>query len=166
MSYVIGILTFILFLDSLLLILLILIQLPKKDAGAGTAFGGGTTDALFGAGSGNALTKITKWAASIFLGLALLLSALNSSAHRGTSNIRKELNKQAATAPAVPVQPAPVPSLSPSLVASNQAMAAITNIVSAFGPTTTVSNAAVATATNAVNALESAKKAAPIPGKK
>ena len=43
-----------------------LIQLPKKDAGAGLAFGGGATDALFGAGSGNVLTKITKYAATVF----------------------------------------------------------------------------------------------------
>ena len=46
----------ILFLISLFLILLVLVQLPKKDAGLGTAFGGGTTDALFGAGAGNVLT--------------------------------------------------------------------------------------------------------------
>ena len=47
-------------LNCLLLILLVLVQLPKKDAGAGMAFGGGAADALFGAGSGNVLTKITK----------------------------------------------------------------------------------------------------------
>jgi preprotein translocase subunit SecG len=62
MSFVIGILTVLLVLNCLLLILLVLIQLPKKDAGAGMAFGGGAADALFGAGSGNALTKITKYA--------------------------------------------------------------------------------------------------------
>ncbi|MDR3378172.1 MAG: preprotein translocase subunit SecG, partial [Verrucomicrobiae bacterium] len=63
MSFIAGILTFVLVLNCLFLILLVLVQLPKKDAGAGIAFGGGTADALFGAGSGNALTKITKWAA-------------------------------------------------------------------------------------------------------
>ena len=57
-----------------MLILLVLMQLPKKEAGAGLAFGGGATDALFGAGSGNVLTKITKYAAVIFFALALLLS--------------------------------------------------------------------------------------------
>ena len=46
-----------------------LVQLPKKDAGAGMAFGAGTADALFGAGSGNLLTKITGWAAGILLAL-------------------------------------------------------------------------------------------------
>ena len=51
MGLLLGVLTFILVVDCLLLILLILIQLPKKEAGIGTAFGGSATDALFGAGS-------------------------------------------------------------------------------------------------------------------
>ena len=67
-------LTVVLFLNCLFLILLVLVQLPKKEAGLGTAFGGGTTDALFGAGAGNVLTKLTKWNAVIFLFLCLLLS--------------------------------------------------------------------------------------------
>ena len=58
--------------------LLVLIQLPKKEAGAGMAFGGGATDALFGAGSGTVLTKITKWSAVAFFCLAFVLSILNS----------------------------------------------------------------------------------------
>ena len=66
--------TVILFLNSLFLVLLVLVQLPKKEAGLGTAFGGGTTDALFGAGAGNVLTKLTKWNAGIFLFLCLFLS--------------------------------------------------------------------------------------------
>ena len=40
--------------------IIVLIQLPKKDAGAGLAFGGAASDALFGAGSGNVLTKVTE----------------------------------------------------------------------------------------------------------
>ena len=67
-------LTVILFLNCLFLILLVLVQLPKKEAGLGTAFGGGTTDALFGAGAGNVLTKLTKWNAVLFLVLCLFLS--------------------------------------------------------------------------------------------
>ena len=69
-----NLLTVVLFLNSLFLILLVLVQLPKKEAGLGTAFGGGATDALFGAGAGNVLTKLTKWNAIIFLFLCLLLS--------------------------------------------------------------------------------------------
>jgi preprotein translocase subunit SecG len=68
----------ILFLDSLVLVLLILLQLPKKEAGAGMAFGGSATDALFGAGSGNAMTTITKYSAGIFFGAALLLAVITS----------------------------------------------------------------------------------------
>ena len=56
MGFLIVVLTVVLVLDCAALILLVLIQLPKKDAGAGLAFGGGATDALFGAGSGNVLT--------------------------------------------------------------------------------------------------------------
>jgi preprotein translocase subunit SecG len=76
MSFIVGILTVLLVLNCLLLILLVLIQLPKKDAGAGMAFGAGAADALFGAGSGNALTKITKYATVVFLLMALALGYL------------------------------------------------------------------------------------------
>jgi protein translocase SecG subunit len=86
MSFVIGILTFLLLINCLLLILLVLVQLPKKDAGAGMAFGGGTADALFGSGSGNALTKITKYAAAIFLALSLFLGFLQSKARTDSSS--------------------------------------------------------------------------------
>jgi len=67
-------LTVILFLNCLFLVLLVLVQLPKKEAGLGTSFGGGATDALFGSGAGNVLTKLTKWCAILFLSLCLLLS--------------------------------------------------------------------------------------------
>jgi preprotein translocase subunit SecG len=83
MSFFIGILTFLLIVNCLLLILLVLVQLPKKDAGAGLAFGGGTADALFGAGSGNVLTKITKYATGVLLVLALLTSYLWDKGHQG-----------------------------------------------------------------------------------
>lgn len=76
MNIFIWLLTFALVIDCLVLILLVLIQLPKKEAGMGQAFGGGATDALFGAGSGNALTKMTKYTAGIFFVLTLLISVL------------------------------------------------------------------------------------------
>lgn len=78
MSFIAGILTFLLIVNCAVLVLLILVQLPKKDAGAGLAFGGGTADALFGAGSGNALTKITKWATVAFIALAVILGSLET----------------------------------------------------------------------------------------
>src|SRR5213593_2011933 len=96
MAFLIGLLTVGMVLDCLILIFLVLIQLPKKEAGAGLAFGAGATDALFGAGSGNVLTKVTKYAAGFFLGLAMLLSVLNinySNRNRGNETLKKELEK-------------------------------------------------------------------------
>lgn len=106
MGILIGFLTVILVLNCLFLILLVLIQLPKKEAGAGIAFGGGATDALFGAGSGTALTKITKYSAGLFMGLAVLLTVLNANhVNAGKRSIEEELKKRAAagdvSAPAV-----------------------------------------------------------------
>src|SRR4051794_14110724 len=99
--------------DCLMLILLVLIQLPKKEAGAGLAFGGGATDALFGAGSGNMLTKITKWCAGIFFGLALLLSVLGSHANRAPgSDLKQRLSQPAAGTPP-PVATPGAPSTTP-----------------------------------------------------
>src|SRR6266550_2327944 len=78
MAFLIGFLTLVMVLDCVIVVLLVLIQLPKKEAGAGLAFGGSATDALFGAGSGTVLTRITKYAATAFFVLALLLSILQS----------------------------------------------------------------------------------------
>lgn len=110
MSFVAGLLTAVLVLDSLFLILLILVQLPKKEAGVGQAFGGGATDALFGAGTGNALTKMTKYAAAIFLGLCLVLYLMGGAARRGGSNVREEL-KKAGAGSVLPPKPTAPPSL-------------------------------------------------------
>jgi preprotein translocase subunit SecG len=88
MKLVIVLLTGVLVLDCLFLILLILVQLPKKEAGLGQAFGSTTTDALFGAGSGNVLTKLTKYAAGVFFILALILSILSSHANVGRKRTR------------------------------------------------------------------------------
>ncbi len=77
-GFFLGLLTVVLAVNCLFLVLLILIQLPKKEAGIGTAFGGAATDALFGAGTGNALTKMTKYSATIFFALSLVLSMANS----------------------------------------------------------------------------------------
>ena len=111
MMFFIGLLTFLLVINCLLLILLVLVQLPKKDAGAGMAFGGGTADALFGAGSGNALTKITKYAAGIFLGLSLVLGWMQSRAHNegSASQFTKLLEQQQQQTPLAPPATTPQP---------------------------------------------------------
>jgi preprotein translocase subunit SecG len=56
----------------------------------GTAFGGGATDALFGAGTGNALTNLTKYCTITFFVLTLGLSVLNA---RHTSAKRSQLGQ-------------------------------------------------------------------------
>ena len=94
MSFIVGILTFFLVVNCALLILLILIQLPKKDAGAGMAFGGAAADALFGAGSGNVLTKVTKYSTMIFFGLALVLGYLQNRVHNQGSVLEFEKQVQ------------------------------------------------------------------------
>jgi len=109
MALLIGFLTFVLVMNCLFLMLLVLIQLPKKEAGAGIAFGGGATDALFGAGSGNALTNLTKYSASVFLCLALLLGFLNLHAARRSARTVEELltasPAKSAPAAATPLAP-------------------------------------------------------------
>jgi protein translocase SecG subunit len=120
MSFIVGILTFLIVVNSALLILLVLVQLPKKDAGAGLAFGGGAADALFGAGSGNALTKITKWATGIFFALAIILGhEQNKLNHTDSSAFIQKVQQQSQT-PAAPItQPSPQPSAPSATPATN-----------------------------------------------
>jgi preprotein translocase subunit SecG len=143
MAFVAGILTALLVLNCLLLILLVLIQLPKKDAGAGMAFGGGAADALFGAGSGNALTKITKWATVIFFAMALLLGYLEDQLHNksSASEFEKQVQQQQQQ------NQAPLaPSSSPPAAPAPNAAAATNNLLSV--PLTTPGNAPAAAPTN------------------
>jgi preprotein translocase subunit SecG len=118
MTLLIGFLTLVLFLNCLVLALLILIQLPKKEAGLGLAFGSSATDALFGAGSGNALTKMTKYAAALFLALSMVLSMMT--AHRSRQSGRlldQELQRKASAATVVPA-PAAAPATAPTVIPS------------------------------------------------
>src|SRR5579872_3772347 len=95
MAFIAGILTGLLVLNCLVFILLVLIQLPKKDAGVGMAFGGGAADALFGAGSGTALTKLTKYTATAFFILVFVLSYLNIHANPSAgSALKSAIEKQ------------------------------------------------------------------------
>jgi preprotein translocase subunit SecG len=125
MSFIAGILTFFLVINCLVLILLVLIQLPKKDAGAGLAFGGGAADALFGAGSGNALTKITKWSAGIFFALALSLGWMQSRSHHGSgvSEFEKQVQQKQMQTPVTTPPAAPAAS-QPAAMTTNNLLAA------------------------------------------
>src|SRR5258706_7288014 len=97
MSIVIWLFSFLLVLDCLVLMLLILIQLPKKEAGMGQAFGGGATDALFGAGSGTALTKMTKYTTVTFFVLTLLLWVLKGQEVRSSKSTLEKTMQQLGT---------------------------------------------------------------------
>jgi preprotein translocase subunit SecG len=114
MGFLIGLLTIVMVLDCLVLMFLVLIQLPKKEAGAGLAFGGAASDALFGAGSGTVLTKITKYAAGIFFVLALVLSVMQRSYHTRTTSAFEAGLKQAGPPPGLPAAPAQAPLAPPA----------------------------------------------------
>jgi preprotein translocase subunit SecG len=122
MAFFIGLLTFAMVVDCLILVLLVLMQLPKKDAGAGVAFGGAATDALFGAGSGNFLTKATKYAATTFFVLALILSILQSSfAHRSGSKFEQLIQQQQTQPSTAPATAAPAP-MAPAAPGTNMSL--------------------------------------------
>jgi preprotein translocase subunit SecG len=129
MGFLIGLLTVVMVLDCVVLILLVLIQLPKKEAGAGLAFGGAATDALFGAGSGNVLTKITKYAASTFFVLAVVLSLMQSYYYRRNATVfQRELEQPSTRAGMPATQPqATTPASTPQTPATQPAVAPGTN---------------------------------------
>lgn len=123
MTLLVGFLTAILVLVCLLLILLVLMQLPKKEAGLGTAFGSTATDALFGAGTGNALSKLTKYSTVIFIVLSVALACIGSYQTRqtGGSRLKEAIEKAATTMPA-PVAPAaksPASAAKPAVALTN-----------------------------------------------
>lgn len=123
MIFVIGLLTVVLVLNCLLLILLVLIQLPKKEAGAGLAFGGAATDALFGAGSGNVLTKTTKYATISFFVLLLCIGLAQGSVFKKDGTKFKKAVEESSQQTA-PTTLAPAPGKTPD------AAAALTNLQS------------------------------------
>jgi protein translocase SecG subunit len=129
LTFAIYLFSIVLILDCLLLGLLILIQLPKKEAGVGVAFGGGAADALFGAGSGTALSNLTKYTATLFFVLVFALSVMNNHARR--SNI-SDLQRQLSRLPAIPVPAAqpmtPAPSAASTSNAASAAASPATNL--------------------------------------
>src|SRR6185295_11525616 len=130
----IGFLTVVLVLDSLLLILLVLIQLPKKEAGAGVAFGGAATDALFGAGTGNVLTKTTKIATIVFFALLLVIGVMQNSYYnkaKAAKEVTERVEKAAASSP----MPTATPTVTP--VASNAPAAALPALTNLPAPVAT-----------------------------
>ena len=107
MSILIPILTTVLVLNCFFLVLLILIQLPKKESGSGLAFGGGALDMALGAGAGNVLTRFTKYSASLFLILCLVLAVIGNNGNKsalesGLSEVPKAANPEITIPPTVP----------------------------------------------------------------
>jgi preprotein translocase subunit SecG len=122
MAFIIVLLTLGMVLTCVILVLLVLVQLPKKEAGGVLAFGASGADALFGAGSGTMLTKITKYAAATFFVLAIVLSLLQNAYHNrhvtgfGTG-LGKPLERPSmAVPPAATTPTAPAPSSTPGML--------------------------------------------------
>ena len=97
----------------------------------GQAFGGAATDALFGAGSGNVLTKATKWGAAVFFALAITLTIMGTyKTSSGTGGRLQKImneNKPAATVPAAkPAAETPATPTVPAQPAANNAAAPVT----------------------------------------
>ena len=133
MNIVIILLSFILVVSSLFLILLVLVQLPKKEAGLGQAFGSSTTDALFGPGSGNMLTKMTKWTAGIFFSLVILIWILqgHNARARGVDPRSRLTAAEKAELDPKPVAPAAAVSTN-TMTNTNLLLNAATNAVNAI----------------------------------
>ncbi|MCX5907862.1 MAG: preprotein translocase subunit SecG [Deltaproteobacteria bacterium] len=105
----------------LLLIMIVLLQ-TGKGSDIGAAFGGGSSQTLFGStGPAGFLTKITTGIAVIFMVTSIVLAY--SSSHRTGASIMKEKPKKEAPLPPTPVekgtpiapeQPAPAQSAPPA----------------------------------------------------
>ena len=147
MTLLIGFLTAVLVLVCIFLIFLVLMQLPKKEAGLGTAFGASATDALFGAGTGNALSKMTKYSTGIFIVLTIVLACIGSYQNRrsGGTKLKEAIEKAAKVVPTTPSTTTPA--------AAKPAAVAPTNLSLKLGdavPATPTTNAAAAAATNTI----------------
>jgi preprotein translocase subunit SecG len=131
MMLLIGLLTAGMIAVCLFLILLVLMQLPKKEAGAALAFGGAATDALFGSGSGNFLTKATKYSVVAFFALAVIISILQKhQTQRNLTDFEKQLSaqqNQATPAAPAPTTIAPAAAATPGTNLTLLAPAAVSN---------------------------------------
>ena len=155
MGFFLGLLAAVLVVNCIILCLLVLIQLPKKEAGLGLAFGAGAADALFGAGSGNVLTKATKYAAGIFFVLCISLGILQGRYfHRPQSEFQKDLLKDMSATPG-----ASLPSTPPSTVPTLPKPSAEAPVVTT--PPATTTSAPATTATAPAAAPKPASNAAP-----
>lgn len=98
---------------ALVLIVIVLLQ-SGKGADIGAAFGGGSSQTVFGGrGAATFLSKLTLGAAVLFMVSSLILTIVAE--RRGSSSvITEERVRQTAPAPASPPAGAPAPSTSPA----------------------------------------------------
>ncbi len=120
MGIVIGFLTVVHILVALFLVVLVLMQ-KSKDQGVGAAFGGATTEAVFGAGTTTALVRMTIWCACIFLGCSLLLAVLHSRRDAGAG--KSLMQRAIETTPAAPASTIPAMPMSETTPAAPAAAA-------------------------------------------
>lgn len=120
MGFFIGLMLTVQVLACLFMVLIVLMQPSKADGGLGAAFGAGATDTLFGARTGNVLTKATVWLAVILFVNSVLLGFLFS---RQSSAVLDAVKKappaaaQKAASPAAaekPAEPAKTPAPAPA----------------------------------------------------
>ena len=78
-------------------------------------------DALFGAGSGNVLTKVTKYATMVFFVLALFLGYLQNRVHNqsGAAEFEKQVQQKQMQTPVSAPQPVTPPASQPAAAPTN-----------------------------------------------
>jgi preprotein translocase subunit SecG len=94
---------------AVILVLVVLLQTGKRADLAG-AFGGGGSQTAFGArGAASVLSRITTWAAVLFMITSLGLSILSSRSSGSGGTVLDEVEIPASSAPAAPETPTPAP---------------------------------------------------------
>jgi preprotein translocase subunit SecG len=101
MNIVIGLLTAVLVVVSILLVFIVLMQRPKQE-GLGASFGGGVTDQMFGAQTTNVLQKFTVYLAVMFFVITLLMQFLVAKRQNQTADLGKNLAPAAKEEPTAP----------------------------------------------------------------
>jgi len=138
LSILIPILLVILVVVCLLLLLVVLMQRPRSE-GLGAAFGSGMTENIFGAQTSSVLTKATVYLGAIFFGVTLLLTFLTA---------KQSLERRAGVLESEAKNAKPLPSATPSAVASSSPAAATPQATPTATPQPTIS--ASPSASNAV----------------
>lgn len=122
----------------LLMVLVILMQRSKQE-GIGAAFGAGMTESVFGADTGNILSKTTVWCAVLFFAITLSLSVIAANKYRagasGLSQVARDAAKDMAP-PAAAVTNAPAVSTNAPAATTNAPAKAAKPAAAAPTPTT------------------------------